>query len=122
MSDSSDVKEGSISTAGEGEVESSRRPERFRRIAAAGVTFQGGSAAVDSSTIMAALAHQLKGSAVAVGAVTAILRIGWVLPALFVGYLVARRGRSMPFFAAGAFGRVGFPPGPLGDKQNPRQP
>lgn len=87
-------------------VQSARPHVRFRRIAAAGVTFQGGSAAVDSSTIMAAFVHQLTGSAVAVGAVTAILRIGWVLPPLLVGYLAARRGRSMSFFAAGAFGRA----------------
>lgn len=106
MSSSSDTNGPDIPVAGGGVVGAQPPPHRFRRIAAAGVTFQGGSAAVDSSTIMAALAHQLTGNAVAVGAVTAILRIGWVLPPLLVGYLAARRGRSMPFFAAGAFGRA----------------
>ena len=70
---------------------------RFLRIAAAGMTFQGGSAAVDSSTIMAALVHQLTGSAVAVGAVTAILRIGWLSPQLIVGHLAQQRRSRMPF-------------------------
>jgi MFS family permease len=106
MSSSSDTKGRNTPAAGECAVDAPRQPHCFRRIAAAGITFQGGSAAVDSSTIMAALVHQLTGNAVAVGAVTAILRIGWVLPPLLVGYLAARRGRSMPFFAAGAFGRA----------------
>ena len=79
---------------------------RFRRFAAAGMTFQGGSAAVDSSTIMAALVHQLTGSAVAVGAVTAILRIGWLAPQLIVGHLAQRRRSRMPFYVVGAFGRA----------------
>ena len=79
---------------------------RFFHISAAGITFQGGSAAVDSSTIMATLAYQLTGSAVAVGAVTTILRIGWLSPQLFVAYLAERRGASLPYFMVGAFGRA----------------
>ncbi|NND00340.1 MAG: MFS transporter [Gammaproteobacteria bacterium] len=79
---------------------------RFAHISAAGITFQGGSAAVDSSTIMAALVYQLTGSAVAVGALTTILRMGWVLPQLAVGFLAQRQGSSMPFFVFGAFGRA----------------
>lgn len=106
MSEPSAMKGHSNPVAGERADGASSRSRRFRRLAAAGVTFQGGSAAVDSGTIMAALAHQLAGSAVAVGAVTAILRIGWVVPPLFVGYLAARLGRSMPYFAVGAFGRA----------------
>ena len=79
---------------------------RFRHICAAGVSFQGGTAAVDSSTIMAALVYQLTGSPVAVGAVTTILRIGWLAPQLFVGYFADRRGSSLPYFMVGAFGRA----------------
>ena len=79
---------------------------RFLHIGTAGITFQGGSAAVDSSTIMATLAYQLTGSAVAVGAVTTILRVGWLAPQLFVAYLAQRRGASLPYFMVGAFGRA----------------
>ena len=80
----------------------------FRKVAAAGITFQAGSAAVDSSTIVAALVHQLSGSSALVGAVTAILRFGWLFPQLFVGFLAQRSGRSLPFYMLGAFGRAGF--------------
>ena len=79
---------------------------RFFHVGAAGITFQGGSAAVDSSTIMATLAYQLTGSAMAVGAVTTILRVGWLAPQLFVAYLSQRRGASLPYFMIGAFGRA----------------
>lgn len=79
---------------------------RFLHITAAGITFQGGSAAVDSSTIIAALVHQLTGSPIAVGAVTTILRVGWLSPQLIVGYLVQRRRASLPYFMVGAFGRA----------------
>lgn len=41
---------------------------RFRHISVAGIFFQGGAAAVDTSTIVAALVHGLTGSAFAVGA------------------------------------------------------
>jgi len=67
---------------------------RFTHIAIAGITFQGGSAAVDSGTIMAALVFQLTGSSLAVGAVTAVLRFGWLFPQLFVGFLAERRASS----------------------------
>ena len=53
---------------------------RFRRIAAAGIFFQGGAAAIDTCTIVAALAHVLTGSAIAVGAAAAIARYGWLFP------------------------------------------
>ncbi|TDJ67599.1 MAG: MFS transporter, partial [Proteobacteria bacterium] len=48
--------------------------KRFWRISAAGVFFQGGAAAVDTSTIIAALVHGLTGSTYAVGAAAAISR------------------------------------------------
>lgn len=79
---------------------------RFWHVAAAGTAFQAGSAAIDSSTIMAALILQLTGSPLAVGTVPAILRLGWLTPQIFVGYLAGRSGASMPFYAAGAFGRT----------------
>ncbi len=80
--------------------------KRFRSVAIAGVTFQAGSAAVDSATIMAALVFQLSGSAVLVGAVTAILRFGWLFPQLIVGFLAQRDGGSMRYYVIGAFGRA----------------
>lgn len=80
---------------------------RFRRFAIAGITFQGGSAAVDSATIIASLVHQLTGSALAVGAVTAILRFGWLSPQIFVGFLAQRRGSSLRYYCIGSFGRAG---------------
>lgn len=52
----------------------------FRRIAAAGVFFQGGAAAIDNTTVVAALVHQLTGSVVAVGAAATIARAGWLVP------------------------------------------
>ena len=55
---------------------SAEERRRFIHISAAGITFQVGSAAVDSSTIRAALVYQLTGSTVAVGATTTILRMG----------------------------------------------
>jgi MFS family permease len=86
-----------------GAMKSSRR---FTSVAAAGITFQAGSAAVDSATIMSALVFQLTGSSVLVGAVTAILRFGWLFPQLIVGFFAQRSGRSMPFYVVGAFGRA----------------
>jgi MFS family permease len=80
----------------------------FAKVTAAGISFQAGSAAVDSSTIVAALIFQLSGSSVLVGAVTAILRFGWLFPQLFVGFLAQNSGRSMPFYIVGAFGRTLF--------------
>lgn len=79
---------------------------RFRRIAGAGISFQGGSAAVDSATIIAAFVFTLTSSSVAVGAASAALRFGWVFPQIFVGYLAQRSERRMPFYKIGAFGRA----------------
>ena len=85
------------------------KPEkkRFWRIAGAGVGFQGGSAAVDSATIIAGFVHAITGSSVAVGLASAALRFGWLFPQLIVGYLAQRRRRRMPFYVIGAFGRAG---------------
>jgi MFS family permease len=82
------------------------RGPQFRRIAAAGVFFQGGAAAIDTGTIVAALVHGLSGSTVAVGATAAIARCGWLFPQLFIAYYAQRQRRRLPFYAAGAFGRV----------------
>ncbi len=79
---------------------------RFWRIAGAGAFFQGGAAAVDTTTIIAALVHGLTGQALAVGAAAGIARYGWLFPQLFVGYYAQRRPRRMPIYALGAFGRV----------------
>ncbi|TCD13230.1 MFS transporter [Oricola cellulosilytica] len=81
-------------------------PGRFPRIAAAGAAFQGGAAAVDSATVMASLVHLLTGSALAVGYASAVLRLGWLLPQMVVGYLADRAERRMPFYIFGAFGRA----------------
>lgn len=80
---------------------------RFWHVAGAGAAFQAGSSAVDSATVMSALVFQLTGSPVAVGAVSTILRLGWLLPQLIVGFLAGRGGSAMPFYAVGAFGRTG---------------
>ena len=83
------------------------KPEtRFRRLSAAGIFFQGGAAAVDSSTIIATLVHGLTANTYAVGAASAILRYGWLFPQIFVAYLAQRRQRRMPFYIVGAFGRA----------------
>ncbi|KZY49931.1 hypothetical protein A3734_09185 [Sulfitobacter sp. HI0054] len=79
---------------------------RFRRIAGAGAAFQGGTAAVDSATVVASLVFQLTGSAFAVGFASAALRLGWLLPQLVVGYLAERTDRRMPFYVFGAYGRA----------------
>lgn len=86
-----------------GPAESKRR---FWRISAAGIFFQGGAAAVDTSTVVAALVHGLTNSALAVGAAASIARFGWLFPQLFVAYYAQRRARRLPFYMAGAFGRV----------------
>ena len=72
-----------------------RNPEdtRFWRIAGAGAVFQGGSAAVDSATVVASLVHMLTGSALAVGYASTVLRLGWLLPQFAVGYLAERTDR-----------------------------
>lgn len=79
---------------------------RFWRIAGAGAAFQGGAAAVDSATVVASLVFHLTGSAFAVGFASAVLRLGWLLPQLIVGYLAERSKRRMPFYVFGAFGRA----------------
>ena len=79
---------------------------RFWRIASAGVLFQGGAAAVDTSTIIAALVHGLTGSNFAVGAAAAIARCGWLAPQVIVGHFAQQRRRRLGFYVAGAFGRV----------------
>lgn len=79
---------------------------RFAHVATAGVAFQAGSSAVDSATIMSALVYQLTGSALAVGAVPAILRFGWLFPQFFVGFLAARGDSSMRYYVLGAYGRA----------------
>ena len=79
---------------------------RFWHVAGAGTAFQAGSAAVDSATVMSALVYQFTGSSVAVGAVSTILRLGWLLPQLFVGYFAGRGASSMLFYIVGAFGRT----------------
>src|SRR3546814_2403930 len=71
---------------------------RFWRIATAGIFFQGGAAAVDTGTIVAALVNGLTGSPVAVGAAAAISRYGWLAPQIFVAYFAQRRRRRLPFY------------------------
>ncbi len=78
----------------------------FWKIAGAGAAFQAGSAAVDPSTIVASLVNHLTGNVYAVGATSAVLRLGWLLPQLVVGFFAQRARRRMPFYIAGAFGRA----------------
>lgn len=79
---------------------------RFWHVAGAGTAFQAGSAGVDSATVMSALVFQLTGSPLAVGAVTTILRMGWLLPQILIGFLAGRSGASMPYYIVGAVGRA----------------
>ncbi len=53
---------------------------RFRRIAAAGIFFQGGAVVIDTGTIVAALINAPTGSAFAIGAAAAIARYDWLFP------------------------------------------
>ena len=78
----------------------------FWKIAGAGAAFQADSSAVDSATIVASLVYQLTGNVFAVGAASAVLRLGWLLPQVVVGFLAQRAGRRMPFYIVGAFGRA----------------
>lgn len=87
--------------------ESSQEKRNFRHIAAGGVFFQGGAAAIDTSTIVAGLVHGLTGSTFAVGAAAAIARYGWLFPQLFVAHVAQARTYRMPLYRLGAFGRVG---------------
>jgi hypothetical protein len=52
----------------------------FWKIAGAGAAFQAGAAAVDSATVIANLVDRLTGIVFAVGAASAVLRLGWLLP------------------------------------------
>lgn len=79
----------------------------FRKIAAAGASFQAGSSAVDSATVVASLVNHLTGSVYAVGAASAVLRLGWLSTQLVVGFLAQRSPRRMPYYVVGAFGRAG---------------
>jgi len=79
---------------------------RFRRLSAAGIFFQGGAAAVDSSTIIATLVYALTANTYAVGTASAISRYGWLFPQIFIAYLAQRRQKRMPFYIVGAFGRA----------------
>jgi MFS family permease len=83
-----------------------RMGPRFWKIAGAGAAFQAGSAAVDSATIVANLVDRLTGNVFAVGAASAVLRLGWLLPQVVVGFLAQRARKSMPFYIVGAFGRA----------------
>jgi hypothetical protein len=78
----------------------------FWKIAGAGAAFQAGAAAVDSATIVANLVDRLTGNLFAVGAASAVLRLGWLLPQAVVGFLAQRARKSMPFYVVGAFGRT----------------
>jgi len=84
----------------------STKRSTFWKIAGAGATFQAGSSAVDSATIVASLVYQLTGSVFAVGAASAVLRLGWLLPQIVIGFLAQRAERRMPFYIVGAFGRA----------------
>ena len=82
--------------------DAAERKGRFWRITTAGVFFQGGAAAVDTSTIVAALVHGLAGSTFAVGAAAAIARYGWLFPQIIVGYLAQQRRRRLSFICLAA--------------------
>ena len=79
----------------------------YWKIAGAGASFQAGSSAVDSATVVASLVNHLTGNVYAVGAASAVLRLGWLLPQLVVGFLAQRARRRMPYYILGAFGRAG---------------
>ncbi len=83
-----------------------RFDSRFWKISGAGAAFQAGSSAVDSATIIASLVYHLTGSVFAVGAASAILRLGWLIPQLIVGFLAQGSSRRMPYYVVGAFGRA----------------
>jgi hypothetical protein len=78
----------------------------FWKIAGAGAGFQAGSSAIDSSTVVAGLVNHLTGNVYAVGAATAILRLGWLAPQIIVSYFAQAARRRMPYYALGAFGRA----------------
>ncbi len=78
----------------------------FWKIVGSGAAFQAGSSAVDSATVVASLVLHLTGSVYAVGAASAVLRLGWLLPQIVVGYWAQRMRWRMPFYVIGAFGRA----------------
>ncbi|MGR3342768.1 MAG: hypothetical protein ACU0DI_06030, partial [Paracoccaceae bacterium] len=78
----------------------------FWKIAGAGAAFEAGSSAINGATIVASLVFQLTGNVFAVGAASAVLRLGWLLPQIVVGFLAQRRTRRMPYYVFGAFGRA----------------
>ena len=92
-----------------GRESSSQTPSRFWRITSAGIFFQGGAAALDPNTILAALVFGLTGSTAAVGAAAAITRYGWLFPQIFVAYAAARR-RHRTFHALPACPKGSSPP------------
>ncbi len=78
----------------------------FWKIAGAGAAFEAGSSAVNGATIIASLVFQLTGNVFAVGAVSAVLRLGWLFPQIVVGFLAQHKKRRMPYYVFGAFGRA----------------
>tara|TARA_R110002012_G_scaffold248798_2_gene425182 strand:+ start:9368 stop:9691 length:324 start_codon:yes stop_codon:yes gene_type:complete len=88
------------------EASASGERARFWRIAGEWAAFQAGAAVIDSATIVASLVFQLTGSAFAVGFASAVLRLGWLLPQLVVGFLAERAEKQMPFYVFGAYGRA----------------
>ncbi len=88
------------------ETRKSERGPAFWKIVGAGASFQAGSSAVDSATVVASLVNHLTGSVYAVGAASAVLRLGWLTTQLVVGFLAQRATRRMPYYIVGAFGRA----------------
>ena len=78
----------------------------FWKFSAAGASFQAGSSAVDSATVVSTLVHHLTGNVYAVGLASAVLRLGWLSTQLIVGFLAQRSQRRMPYYVVGAFGRA----------------
>jgi MFS family permease len=78
----------------------------FWKIAGAGAAFEAGSSAVNGATIIASLVFQLTGNVFAVGAASAVLRLGWLLPQIVVGFLAQHKTRRMHYYMFGAFGRA----------------
>jgi MFS family permease len=79
---------------------------QFIRFASAGALFQSGAATLDTGTFVGAFLYGTTGSTFAVGAASALSRIGWLLPQLAVAHFAQRAQRRMPIFALGGFGRA----------------
>ena len=90
----------------ENKPDQSSQGPAFWKFAAAGASFQAGSSAVDSATVVATLVIHLTGNVYAVGAASAILRLGWLSTQLIVGFLAQRSQRRMPYYVVGAYGRA----------------